>query len=271
MMRRQRGFSLIELLISMVIGLVVIGAMMAAYLGSGLSSRNSRALAQITEDASVALNVLRTNIGMAGYSNPTGVGLDGKFLSAPGFGAQSVAGCDGDFDDLNLGIGAIGCGEDNGSDAIAVHFQADAANSIMAGGQPLDCLGNGIDADANGNWPAYSRFFVANGELHCRGPAVDQSQALVDNVATMQVRYGLGSALEPNRVVRYANASDAGVDFNNTVSVRICVVIKSTDEVMDEETSYLDCEGDSVTPPDRAMYRAFTTTIVLQNRLEGMR
>lgn len=270
MMRRQRGFSLIELLISMVIGLVVIGAMMAAYLGSGLSSRNSRAMAQITEDASVALNVLRTQISMAGYANPVGIGADGKFTYAAGFGGQSVVGCDGKFEDVDKGFGDLDCGEDNGSDSIAVRYQADAFNSVVgAGGNPLDCLGNGIGADASGNWTAYSRFFVSNGELMCRGDAVG-AQALVDNVQSMQVTYGIaGIGDNEFRTVRYASAADS--DFTKVISVRVCVVIRSADEVMDSTTPYRNCAGENEDPGDRRMYRAFTTTIVLQSSLGGDR
>lgn len=268
----QRGFSLIELLISMVIGLVVIGAMMAAYLGTGVSSRNTRALAQITEDASVALNVLRSQIGMTGYAAPTGFDAGGEFITAlPG---ATLMGCDGDFSDLGRDIGLLTCGAEAESDAIAVAYQADERNSVVgAGGAPLDCLGNGIPA-VGGIWVAYSRFYVSGGQLMCRGPGADEGQALVENVETMQIRYGVGREPTPNQVVRYKDASDMsvdGVDFANTVSVRLCVVISSASEVMDQETSYVGCDGSEVDPGDKKMYRAFTSTIVLQNRLEGMR
>lgn len=278
MMRRpqahhaQRGFSLIELLISMIIGLVVIGAMMAAYLGTGVSSRNTRALAQITEDASVALNVLRSQIGMAGYAAPTAVNADGEFdLALVG---ATLMGCDGDFSDLNRGIGDLSCGADAESDAIAVAYQADERNSVVgSGGAPLDCLGNSIPLDA-GIRVAYSRFYVSGGQLMCRGPGADEPAALVENVETMQITYGVGDngSGRNNQVVRYEEASDmTAQEFLDTVSVRVCVVISSAEAVMDQETSYVGCGGNSVNPGDKKMYRAFTSTIVLQNRLEGMR
>lgn len=270
----QRGFSLIELLISMVIGLVVIGAMMAAYLGTGVSSRNTRALAQITEDASVALNVLRSQVGMTGYANPVGLDGAGKFTVAGPLVGAHLFGCNADFADLDQPIGSLACGDDDTSDAIAVAYQADERNSVVgAGGNPLDCLGNGIPADA-GVWVAYSRFYVTGGQLMCQGPGADAAQALVENVETMQVTYGVGDLAsdKPNQVVRYEDASTMSADdFTNTVSVRVCVLISSADEVMDQETSYVNCAGQATDPGNKRMYRAFTSTIVLQNRLEGMR
>lgn len=282
MMRRpqafhaQRGFSLIELLISMIIGLVVIGAMMAAYLGTGVSSRNTRALAQITEDASVALNVLRGQIGMTGYAAPVSVNaVTGEFDVAPALAGASLFGCNADFDNVGRPIGELSCGDDATSDAIAVVYQADARNSVVgAGGDPLDCVGNGIDADSPGVWVAYQRFYVANDQLMCRGPGADEAAALVDNIKTLQITYGVGDlpSGKTNQVVRYEDASTMSADdFANAVSVRICVVIGSAAEVMDQETNYVGCDGNEVAPGDKKMHRAFTSTIVLQNRLEGMR
>lgn len=275
-MRRQQGFSLIELLISMVIGLVVVGAMMAAYLGTGLSSRNTRALAQITEDASVALNVLRTTVGMTGYRDP--VSLDpvtGKFVSR--YAGATLQGCDTAFASLDQDIGLLQCGGDATSDAIAVAYEADARNSVTnAAGEPLDCLGNRFDADASGARVAYQRFYVSSNSLFCRGPGNAAGQALVDNIVTMQINYGVGDPAlvppRPNEVVRYESAATmTAVDFANAVSVRVCVLVRSDGEVMDSVTDYRDCDGISQTPGDRRMYRAFTSTIVLQNRLGGMR
>jgi type IV pilus assembly protein PilW len=269
----QRGFSLIELLISMVIGLVVIGAMMAAYLGTGISSRNSRALAQITEDASVALNVLRGAISMTGYARPTRINPDtGEFDLA--LSGATLMGCDADFRNLDSDIATLACGTDTTADAIAVAYQADEHNSVLgAGGNPLDCLGAGIPV-VDGIWVSYSRFYVTGGQLMCQGPGANAPAALVENVQTMQIRYGVGDAASgrSNQVVRYEDASDmTAEEFLNTVSVRLCVLISSADQVMDQETNYLDCDGNEVAPGDKKMYRAFTSTIVLQNRLEGMR
>ncbi len=69
-MRKIRGISLIELLISMAIGLVVVVAIIVSYLGSGQASRFQSARTQMNEDAQTGLTMLAKEIQLAGYSSP---------------------------------------------------------------------------------------------------------------------------------------------------------------------------------------------------------
>jgi type IV pilus assembly protein PilW len=51
-------------------------------------------------------------------------------------------------------------------------------------------------------------------------------------------------------------------------SARICIVVSSDTPVLDAPAPpYLGCSGETVTPTDKRLYRAFTTTVVLQNRI----
>lgn len=280
---RQAGFSLVELMISLAIGLVVVGAVFAAYVGTGLSSRHTRAMAQITEDASIALSVLRSAIANTSYIVATGSDGNG-FINAVGSDGRpnTLRGCNNTFGDLDVGIGALTCAEGDGPHAIAVSYQADAQNSPVSGaGVPLDCLGNEVP-DAGGVRLAYQRFFVdAEGEtLRCQGPGNDDDQALVDNIVDMRIRYGVAgtAAGSMHRVVRYLDAAeirDEDVNlFDRVVSVRVCVTIASETNVLDTSSQYTNCAGEQEDPPggadDRRMYRSFTSTIVLPNRLEAM-
>jgi type IV pilus assembly protein PilW len=266
----ERGFSIIELMISIVIGMVVVGAVFAAYLGMGTGSRNSRAMAQMTEDVSLAMNLLRSHVGMAGFSTPTGVDDEGKFIK--NMLDPVIVGCSSTFDKTDAAIDALQCSK-LGSDAVAVRFEADKDNAIMSGTQPLDCLGNTFGAEPGGFYLSYSRFYVSDGQLFCRGPGNAAAAALVENIEDMKVWYGFAAngAGDPNSVAYYARGSDdveiSKDNFNRVISARICLVVRSEGDVMDSVTSYVDCEGNTVTPTDRRMYRAFTSTIVLQNRM----
>jgi type IV pilus assembly protein PilW len=271
-MKRQTGFSLIELMISLVIGLVVVGAVFAAYLGTGTSSKASQALSQVTEDASVALNMLRTGVNMVGYGAPMAID-SGKFVKA--YKGAGVRGCDGSFTDPDqVTIEGLTCAGGGGSDAIAVAYEADGWNSVRQTGTdvPLDCLGNAL-ADAGGYYLAYNRYYVTDNKLYCHGPVNNSADALVENVEDLQIRYGVANASEPRVVANYRVAGEMNAtDFDRTLSIRFCVVIRSTDQVMNEPMTYQGCAGDEpVTAADRRMYRAFTTTVVLQNRLGNVR
>jgi len=261
----QRGFSLIELMISMVIGLVVVGAVFAAYLGTSTSSSSSRAVAQMTEDASLAMNVLRSQIAMAGFSAPTGIDGSGKFTK--NYTGMAVNGCSSEFADTTVGIDALTC-SGAGSDSIAVEFEADARNSVVSSsGAPLDCLGNGITI-AGSYYLSYSRFYINGGKLYCRGSGSNTADALIDNIDSMVIQYGVANAATPNQVSYYSRASGMNAsEFNLAISARVCLIVKSEREVADTAVQYYDCDGTEQTAPDRRLYKAFTSTITLQNRM----
>ena len=310
--RESSGFTLIELLVAMVIGLSVLGAMYSAYRTTTVTTRIGRATTQIAEDASVAMSILRAQIGHTGYSRPvkagSGVTLDrAAFLSsaAPAW----LFGCDGDFADLTQPISSLACSNPltgstdptgtQKSDTVATAMEATVENSVttkVSGvDQPLDCLGN---AFLTGAYPAtgdqrpgttagattfnyyqsYSRFYLSNGSLYCRGSAAKDAspgQPLVDNIADMQISYGVG-ANPVTRVVAYRTAAQvtADVAWSRVLSVRICLLVRSVDHVMDRSVTntYQGCDpfADPSSPADNTdfrMYRAFTSTIFLQERL----
>jgi len=272
--RRSAGFSLVELMVSLVIGLVVVGAVFSAYLGSGTSSRATRALAQMTEDATVAFSVLRANVGMAGYSKPTGVKSDGSGFIRSDFSTATIEACGSRFADLTAEVGAMGC-SGAGGDSIAVAFEADGATSPLgADGRPLDCLGNGIDATPAGLSVSAARFYLNKpagaplNALYCKGSNPgDGGQALVDNIDSMVIQYGVPTPTEVTQVAYYKPAPLTADELSRLLTVRVCVVVASSNEVLDKAVSFRNCNGDVEAAADKRLYRAFTTTIAINNRL----
>lgn len=63
----QRGLSLIELLISMTLGLILLAGMIAVFYGNQRSTELNTAMANIQENARFALNTLSEDIRMAGF------------------------------------------------------------------------------------------------------------------------------------------------------------------------------------------------------------
>jgi len=282
--RTSQGFSLVELMISLVIGMVVVGAIFAAYLGAGFSSRNSQAMAQMTEDASVALKLLRSHLAMVGYSRAVGLESGGTLSRA--YTGPSLRGCRGTFTNLGSGIDALTCpGSPTAAtpDSVAVAFEVDGSTGVLGSdGAPLDCVGNGLTQIGTGPgayYLSYSRFYLATPTgstqtaLYCRGPGSATPQALVENVIDLRLSYGLAASpvpLENRRVAYYTDASSLTADdFNRVMAVKVCVIVASVAEVMDEVTPYKPCNpfGSVVTPSDKRMYRAFTNTIVMHNRM----
>lgn len=76
-LRQQRGFSLIELMVAMIIGLVITGALLAMFSGMQRNYRLAEASSALQEDARYAAEVFSSRLRAAGYTG-CGGGEDGE-------------------------------------------------------------------------------------------------------------------------------------------------------------------------------------------------
>lgn len=180
--QRNQGFSLIELMVSLTIGLVIAVASFSAYLGASSSSKITDAQSRMNEDAQAALAVLSQQLRMAG-NNPLQAGRASVFQKNPVYDSTFVGGtittygtntfsvtptlitptytlsnfvmrgCDGNFNNIktaggNLdGIDTSTCAATTStlSDSIGVSYEADRYNTVpTSSGVPTDCLGNAL-------------------------------------------------------------------------------------------------------------------------------
>ncbi len=163
---------------------------------------------------------------------------------------------------------------------------AKASNGILGGSgsgqQPLDCLGNSFakthdDATGDDYWLNDSKFYVSGGSLYCHGPGNAAGAALVQNVETLQVTYGMAAAPAGSpgagQIIYYDVAPHPGSPlWANVVSVNLCVQVRSPTKVLDKAATatlgnWVDCRNAQRTSSDGYMRRTFATTIVLQNKL----
>lgn len=191
-MRRARGISLIEILISVAIGMVVVIAVIVSYLGSGQASRYQSALTQMNEDAQMGLNMLAKEIQLAGYSSPaalsganpsvvsyynltcgTGACAAPLLASTTGGTTGYIFGCDATtgtvpFTDPTLTALSCGATSVTTSSGFGVVYEADVKNTVprtVAGvPTPTDCAGGSIavttPAAGNPYYIARNRYFV---------------------------------------------------------------------------------------------------------------
>ena len=178
--RHAKGFSLIELMVSLTIGLIIAVAAGSAYLGSAGAGRIAEAQSRMNEDAQAALNILAQQVREAGnnplrsgdrapalrhnpiydptyvggsvshyfdlYGTPTYVITSTAAFSLSSF---SLRGCDGKFSDITTAtkLDALTCagGTTTLPDSIAVSYEADRYNTIPTASPsfaPTDCLGS---------------------------------------------------------------------------------------------------------------------------------
>lgn len=270
---RMRGVSLVEVMVSLVIGLVVVGAVLVSYMASGKASAQQAAYAEMNENAQLGLGLLSRDLLLAGYAQPTGYQMTAGVPPVPTgnltrtYSGRPVFGCDNGFAVENV-IGDVACETTTPkSPAIEMVYQADLTNAvpvdvnntpaISTDDVPSDCKGNQIRPVAGtvsgvDYFITYNRYYLSSGntgrsELHCASRTQDTSahaipgQPLVDNVEAMKFWYGEAGALaaDSRRVVRYVTAGNlADASFAGVIAVKVCLLIRSSEAVLDAaETS----------------------------------
>lgn len=284
MRSRSRGISLIEILISLVIGLVIVGAVLISMIGSGKAGRYQAAYTQMNEDAQIGLSMLSRELQQAGFSSPTGLAPVVPATVPPTFALQFAAlaggtyviGCDTGFVDPRAVPLVCGVGTQA---AFEVVYEADLRTTApTAANLPSDCLGNTI-----GVGPPYiarNRYFISvstygRPELSCASTnPLTGSQPLLENIEAMAILYGVSVAAAPTQVVRYVTATQISAvgpaEWLNVISVRVCLLVRSSDPVLDslEDTpAYTDCAGTPGTLADRHLRRAYFTTAAIRDKM----
>lgn len=300
----QRGRTLLELMISISIGLVVIGAVFVVYLGTTATSRQSTAINRINEDAAIAMAMLGNNLRMAGYSppralySPGSAVIDGVKVVVPDrhYVGPAIRGCDFGFSSaVNVAFDLITCNTTStpAPAAFVVRYEGDLFNTIPISGtgNPTDCLTNGIATNTVSAYDATdyklveSRFLVStsasNGtpELYCAGSggaAPFTRQPLMQFVENMVINYGIAEDNLGGNAVRYVTQTQLDAItpgsteslWSRVVSVKLCLVLRSETRDQNGGGNYIDCAGNSVASPNGFIRRSFTSVFALRNRAD---
>jgi type IV pilus assembly protein PilW len=212
---RERGFSVIELVVAMAISVFLLAGLFTILQGTHKTSDNERLLAQLQDDERIAMTLLGNVIESAGYySNAlttdvsTALPVSANFATAGQavFGATNAQG-----------------------DTITLRYQANQADGV------LNCQG------ANAPTGRYeNEFSVDNkGQLVCAinglppVPLVGGNIPLVGggtslSIRSLTIRYGVGSAITaPNSagtVDAYLTAAQmTAVNWTNVYTVRVTI------------------------------------------------
>lgn len=234
----QRGFTLIELMVSMAIGLVIVVFVSALYVSSVGSYRINDDNMRIQQDGRAALHLIGQNLMQAQFGNLITLEANHAFTDFPGINGkegQGLHGCDAGFAAPNIFAAGIpaACGN-AGAPAFEISYRAeDVFNADTGSG--ADC--NGVAPVAAAGGIVVNRFYLApdaNGvqALYCRGNGGGAPQLVLGNVAAMQLTYGVdntGAATidgegdkSPDRFMTVANGVN-GVDRVDVDAVNFAV------------------------------------------------
>lgn len=238
----SRGLSLIELLVSLAIGLILMIAVVSAYLGSSGASRVAEAQVRMNEDAQAALTILVQQLRMAG-NNPKQPNYTNAAPRNPIYDTTTyiLRGCDGTFSDVTTAtsLQTLTCAAGGGTaaDSIAISYEADRYNTIPTStNAPTDCLGQSLPV-INGTqdiWDgaavtptavsytvAENRFYIGTSAvitaptLYCKGNGGANPQPLVENIEDLQLTYGTALASAASDALAVAGYLSAGEVVSN--------------------------------------------------------
>jgi len=286
---RQAGLTLIELLVSIALGILIMGIVVIVFLSTNLSSKAAQAQGRMNEDAQIALEMLAQEIRKAGY-NPVRSNGAQNDLGQAGWG---IVACDTGFKDATVAsMASLECNNSGTSSAIAVTYEGDIYSGKLTSATPaklLDCIGNGISGTGS-YFIVQSRLDVDGNGLSCRGSGdLTQSQTLVDNIQSMHLRFAVSdpsqatsanafgylSATEINTPVSALATFTSLQRWNKVLAVRICVVVRSESAVISDlagdgiNPTYYDCDGNSIDITDGFFRKAYRTTVILRNHGVG--
>jgi type IV pilus assembly protein PilW len=189
----QAGFSLIELMVSLAIGLVLILFVSSLYVSSKSSSRLQDENARLQEGGRSAMNLLGRNIKQAWFGQPVVPVKEGLVTQ---FAGQGFAACDGHFSNMNA-FADIGCSGSGPGSALHLSYQVEGViNAAIGAG--VDCNGQAVPVDpVSGRNIVVNRFYIqkpgneTNFVLYCLGNGGPVPQPVVSNVESMIVTYGI--------------------------------------------------------------------------------
>ncbi|MDN4503878.1 PilW family protein [Alteromonadaceae bacterium BrNp21-10] len=274
--QKQQGYSLIELMFTLLLGLMISGAIIQVLVSNQITERLNRAMASTQESGRFIMTRLRSEMLTAGrYDslNPNlAVGPDVVLEAA--FIQNHPIILPGDFANAAT-LGSLQ-GASGGNDTLVVSMQA-----------RQDCRGYKLGYAANQEFPVVNEYFVVGTSLKCRGfdarvlqgqrVAVgnngDAAFTLVDDVQSFQVIYGIGNRNVSNdnsgRPVQYVTADQLPAQIaagGQVVAARIALLLKGEGDVyLDPVSTFKLLNEAEITPPDHRLYKQFETTISFRN------
>lgn len=260
----QRGFSLIELMIAIVIGMFISLLVVQYMVASSRVFKRQGADSNLEQNASFAISYLSQFVRQAGTREDYGTVV--PFFINP---CGSINPCTSD------GAGVASATDPATSDTLAVRMFA--ADGLDCTGQPLpagDQLANVFYIDTSVEDPNVN-------SLYCRGFNITNDSwlangiALIDGIDQMQVLYGVAdnneriySYFDAARVPAFDGSLIAGWD--NVRAVKIALLVSdgfdSTTEDLDTRSFQL-LDGPALSITDRINRRVFSTTIAMNSKL----
>lgn len=271
--RPERGVTLVELMIALVLGLVLIIAIGSIFVGSRQTYRVQEAFSQVQENGRLAHYLLNNVIRLAGYvpvprehTDPTTIFDDVDYRAIRGWESAApempgVASASDAFDAITVAYGGSPDGSVSDCMGNPICYRSDPSQRCRESGDDLFQIVTNtfyLDDEAPSSLMCSSVRYDCNPALEECAISASQAQPLFLGVGDLQFRYGIDTNNDL-AVDQWVNA-DAVPNWNRVLAVEATVIAESEDAVergpSDED---LVVEG--------RLRRPFTITIAIRNRL----
>ena len=260
---RACGYSLVELVVAMTIGLLIASAAIGLYRGQRAAFEQAGDMAQMDDAGRAALDLIAVHARAAGFA--AGIFEAGSDPVMPRIPMLPCPAGRPAGDPAN----AYCVPDARGSDGIQFSYMADRISSwLTTDGTPTDCLGQAVPAGAL----SVARFFVkpsssrGEPELYCEGSGrLGTAQPVVEGVETLRLSYQLGGAagLAGNFAVDATDAADAAEADGRLQMVSICVLVRGRPTA--KNYAYLDCDGRAAQGTDRRRRHTYRLVLAARN------
>lgn len=284
----HRGFSLIELMISLAIGLVLMIFVTSLFFSSQFSARLNDDNARIQEDGYVAMNMIGRNLMQAGYGNM-------RTSTTTDFSGIGFKACQQGF---KMPLTAdFQCNTHPQELEFIVSYMVETVHGRGWNGA-ITNIWDQSSADCNGTPPGYNalpeptsvavinRYFTKtiDGEtsLFCQGNgkiinAQDAAQSMLGNIDKLMLTYGVDTngIYAPSTFFNNANDVDAlpisrsnKINWDQIISVKVCIALHSDNAVTSAPQTYRDCDNTTRIAPNKKLHTTLTRTFTLRNHAQ---
>jgi type IV pilus assembly protein PilW len=260
LLRQHQGFTLIEIMVSMLLGIFLLGGVMGIFLNTKQTYRVQDALGRLQENGRYAMDFIGKGIRMTDYrgcpTTPPSLLLPNTPITGTE-GAHAANRAKDSPDSITVRWSLNGC---------AAHTAPlDPDGCPLLNGCPVGL--NGCPIDTNKECALNSGFTI-----NTATKILNQNAAsLIEGVENMQIQYGVDT--DPTNpdgagVPNYYTDFSAGLDMSQVVSVRVSLLLATIDDnVTANPLPYTFNGARDDAPGDRRIRRVFSSTFALRNRI----
>jgi type IV pilus assembly protein PilW len=237
---KEKGFTLTEMMIAIVLGMVLITGALNVYMSTKQGYRMGQGMTLMQATGRATLDFLSHELSMAGFPQVSAIESFIPAMTTDGGG--------------------------NNSDVVAVRYRT-----------VTNCFGTATPVYADGVQYAKNMYFIQDEALFCRTLAEDDSTLaevmIIPGVENIQLLYGedTDATDSATNATKYVSAGNV-VNWNNVVSVKLGVLVNSQKDMAttNDGVAY-DLQGQTqiAAANDHMRRRAYSATVVVRNRMQG--